>query len=104
MCPIALPVPLTVETFKIALLNYLREPVAATQPIGTSVRPGNQLERQFSVAFPAPAGLNSDLWFMAVAGSAAGLVPIADVFCVTGRSVDNAIRPVMRVNGAQVWN
>ena len=102
MCPFALPAPLTVATFKTALLNYLREPVAATQPIGTSVLPGNQ--RQYSVAVTATAGLNFDPWFMAVAGSAAGLVPIADVFCVTGRSVDNARSPVVRVAGAQLWN
>ena len=47
VCPFALPALLTVETFKTALLNDLLdwEPVAATQPIGTSVLAGNQ--RQF---------------------------------------------------------
>ena len=42
MCPVTLPAPLTVETFKTALFNYLRVPSAITQPIGTSVIPGTQ--------------------------------------------------------------
>ena len=101
MCPFALPVPLTVETFKTALLNYVREPVAATQPVGTSVIPGDH--RQFAHAVSAVAELNSDPWFMAVAGSAAGLVPIANVFGVTGRTVYNALHPRLLVSGARLW-
>ena len=101
MCPFALPVPLTVETFKTALLNYVREPVAATQPVGTSVIPGDH--RQFAHAVSAVAELNSDPWFMAVAGSAAGLVPIAEVLIMSELMIGTAMSPHVKAAGARLW-
>ncbi len=101
-CPFTLPAPLTVETFKTALLNYLREPSALTQPIGTSVLPGTQ--GQFSVALTGAVGLNFDAWFLAVAGSAAGLVPIAEVLCLNESCVATAISPFVKAAGARLWN
>jgi hypothetical protein len=100
-CPLTLPVPLTVETFKTALLNYLQEPVAATQPIGTSVLQGNQI--QFSHAVSAATLLNSDPWFMAVAGSVAGLVPIAEVLIMGELMIGTAMSPHVKAAGARLW-
>jgi hypothetical protein len=100
-CPFILPVPLAVETLKTALINYLRAPSVMTQPIGTSVLPGTQ--GQFSVALTGAVGLNFDPWFIAVAGSAAGLVPIAEVLCMSESCVATAISPFVKAAGARLW-
>ncbi len=101
ICPFTLPAPLTVETFKAALLNYLLVPGAMTQPIGTSVIPGTQV--QCCGALTSAVVLNFDPWFMAVAGSAADLVPIAELLCLSESCVGTAISPIAKAAGARLW-
>ncbi len=101
ICPFSLPAPLTVEAFKAALLNFLVLPDAMTQPIGTSVLPGTQI--QCCAALTSAVVLNFDPWFMAIAGSASGLVPIAELLCMSESRVDTAVSPIARAAGARLW-
>jgi len=100
-CPFVLPAPLTVDAFKRALLNHVRLPDTATIPRGTSVLPGNQ--RQYIAAISNASILNADPWFLAVAGSGVGIVPIADVFIVAGHKVESAIGHLTVATGARLW-
>jgi hypothetical protein len=102
-CPFALPTPLTVEAFKTALLDCVRAPDSTEpHPLNNCVIQGNI--GQFGAALSNISILNADPWFVAVASSAPGLVPIADVMHVRESSVNRVIGDLARNTGARLWN